>query len=101
MSNTTGVVFLVVAAAGGIYLYNISSQLSPTVLKEKRKPSTIYARAENASESQINAANVREAASPSLEGGIKDSGRMIERVISTRLAESWRDSELPGLNFKQ
>lgn len=98
MSNTTGVVFLVVAAAGGIYLYNISSKLSPTAMKERKKPS-VYARAENASESQIVASNVREAAAPTLEGGIKNSGRMLERVVSTRLAESWRNSELPGLQF--
>lgn len=92
---TLGVIFLA-AAAGGAYFINRSQNPSTAALNRKEQKNMVANRAENASMSQLDSGNIRETAAPTLEGKF-GGGRMLERVVSTRLARSWRSSELPHL----
>ena len=95
MSDTaTGVAFIVLAVGGAYYLSQSTKQLSKVEIMSATQKNVTSDRATNASRSPIQGTNVFEAEAPSLIGAF-GGGRLMERVVSTRLGQSWRDAEMP------
>lgn len=93
--QTTGLVLLVVAAGGAYYISTNSNKMAKKVQAAASQP--LNARAGNAAESPLVAENIKEASAPTF-GGKFGGSRLIERTISTRLAQSWRNSEIPAIS---
>lgn len=92
--TATGVAFVVLAVGGAYYLSQSTKQLNKVDIMSARQPNAVTNRADNASRSPIQGTNVFEAESPTFIGTF-GGGRLMERVVSTRLAQSWRDAEMP------
>ncbi|MBS0654723.1 MAG: hypothetical protein JSR46_03015 [Verrucomicrobia bacterium] len=92
--SATGVAFVVLAVGGAYYLSQSTKQLSKVDIMSAEKKNVVSSRASNASRSSIQGTSVFEAEAPSLIGKF-GPGRLMERVVSTRLAQSWRDAEMP------
>jgi len=96
MAEATGIAFLAIAIGGAWYISNHTPKPSVMATTQKKKGNPVSARASNASEMAVDNETVMEAAAPTLQGKW-GGGRLIERVTSTRLANSWRNSEMPNM----
>lgn len=95
MSDTlTGAAFVVLAIGGAYYLSKSTTKLNHvdvTALPQNK----LSTRAGNASRSTIDPDTVLESEAPTFRGRREQGGGLMERVVSTRLAQSWRSAEMP------